>query len=276
MESQEKRDIKVARLQFRKYILLIIGIWVGSWYPMGISLFLFYNMYIKADLPVYASFGGVFSDLRYIVVAISTPFLFIVLYLFRLVFLAFLTKIAVLLVNRESPPSEMVAATGIGENESRMISAYWARGAILRLLKWSFVKSPFPWLATWAFNFVGVNKFGKNTVVEDGFLCQEFLETENNVYIGPGSIVSSHLVEGSYGAITLKKIKINENAVLSGLNGISPGCLIERDVHLMPMSGMIKFSKTKPQGKYLGVPIMKVSRNRYRRLMKIPAGLEEI
>ncbi|MHA1887518.1 MAG: hypothetical protein ACTSX0_05805 [Promethearchaeota archaeon] len=178
--------------------------------------------------------------------------------------------------NWRSPQTELVAAAGVNRAEVRALNYYHLRGLILRILKWEVSKSIYPWLVPWAFAFVGANKIGKNSVLEDQFYTQEFLEMGENAYIGQGAIVSSHLVEGKYGAITLKKVKIGDHAVVGAFNAIPPGTELDPYTEFLPMSGVVKFRRVKGFGKYFGLPVGKISLKRYIRMLEIPDELEPL
>jgi len=170
----------------------------------------------------------------------------------------------------------MIAAKGVGKKEARAVDYYHLRGMVLRVLKWEITKSPFPWLAPWAFTFVGANKFGKGTILEDHYYCPEYLETGKNVYIGQGAIVSSHLVEGKYGAITLKRVHMEEHTVINAFNPISPGTYFGPYTEFLPMSGVTKFQKVKGFAKYFGLPVSRISTKRYLKLLDIPEVLHPL
>ncbi|UYP45919.1 hypothetical protein NEF87_002204 [Candidatus Lokiarchaeum ossiferum] len=263
-----------ARLELDKYFIVIVLIWGYSWLIPVAILYQYYNLLIQPDLHIYASVIQIFSSEKYILVFFLSPVVLIGLYLFRLFFVILFSKIAIWLCNLRSPMKELIASKGIGKEEARDINIYHLRGMILRILKWEISKSPFPWLVPAAFNFVNVSEIGKGTTLEDQFYTQEFLETGENAYIGQGSIVSSHLVEGKYGAITLKKVRIGQNAVLGPFNPISPGALIGDYAEFLPMSGVAKFQKVRGFSKYYGLPVARISTKRYIKMCQIPPELE--
>jgi len=267
---KDSRKPPSAKIEIDKYILAILFIWGYSWIPSLILGHLFYKFYIFPIRHIYQDFFLIFSQWQYFLISLLTPLVAIFLYIFRLFFLVFLCKIGIAIINSISPMKELVAAKGIGKEEARAVNAYHFRGVILRVLVWSIAKSPFPWLMNWAFNFVGVSKIAKGTTMEDHIYCKEFLETGNDVYIGQGSGVTSHVVEGKYGAITLKKIYIGSNSVINAHNAISPGTYLEPYTEFLPMSGVTKFHKISGFAKYFGLPIGRLSTKRYLKIMQIP------
>lgn len=274
--NQKKTNEPKAELQIGLSGIFITFIWGCSMLPSLIGLFFYYKYYFKHYQSEIAQFIPIFTKLDVFVAVTITAIVIWILYFIRLLFVILFTKISLIYCNSQSKPIEMVGATGVGKEEYKNVNIYHLRGTILRILKWSISKSVFPWMVTWAFNRVGSNKFGKNTVIEDQFICQEFLETGENVYIGQGTQASSHLVEGGYGAITLKKLKIGDNSVIGAYDLISPGVEIGPFAEIAPMSAILKFQKLKGFTKYYGLPVFRLSRHRYMKILKIPEECEEV
>ena len=265
-----------AKIEMDKYIIAILFVWGYSWIPSIILGNYYYKIYIVPIKHIFFDFFLIFTEWQYFLISALTPLVAIFLYIFRLFFLVFLCKIAITMINSISPKKELVAAKGIGKEESRAVNAYHLRGVILRVLVWSIAKSPFPWLMNWALNFVGGCKISKGTTMEDHVYCKEFFETGSNVYIGQGTGVTSHVVEGKYGAITLKKVFIGKNSVISAHNAISPGTYLEPYTEFLPMSGVTKFHKISGFAKYFGLPIGRLSTKRYLKLMQIPEEKKDL
>ncbi len=266
-----------AKIEIEKYILAILFVWGYSWIPSIILGYYYYKFCIFPIKHIFLnSFLLLFSGWHYFLISVLTPLIAIFLYIFRLFFLVLLCKIAISIINSMSPKKELVAAKGIGKEEARAVNAYHLRGVILRVLVWSIAKSPFPWLINWALNFVGGCKISKGTTMEDHVYCKEFFETGSNVYIGQGTGVTSHVVEGKYGAITLKKIYIGSNSVISAHNAISPGTYLEPYTEFLPMSGVTKFHKISGFAKYFGLPIGRLSTKRYLKIMQIPEEKKDL
>lgn len=263
--NQKKTDNipQVNLLQIFGYTFLILGIWV---IPLAISVFLFiifYNFFIHSDLHIYSDPIEVFRKLfnnqpQYFLVSVITPLIGIFLYLLFLFHVALFTKISIYFCNHKSPMREMIGAKGIEPVEKLDVDIYHLRGAIYRIMKWIFARAPFPWIMKWAFTFVSNNKYGKGTILEDQFYCHEYLETGKNVYIDKMAIVSSHLVDGRYGALTLKKVKIGDNAVINAKVGICPGVYMEPNSAVLFNSFIPKFKRLKSNEIYHGIPVVKL------------------
>ena len=272
-------DIKYiprAKLEMGKYIFAVVVIWGYSWVIPGILAYHSYMQWIYPNLEMLARLTPILHSRELFLITVLTPGMIIFLFLLRLFLVVLLSKIGIMWCNLISPREEMIAAKGIGKKEARAVNYYHMRGMILRILKWEITKSPFPWLAPWAFNFAGANKLGKGTILEDHFYCPEFLETGKNMYIGQGSIVSSHLVEGKYGAITLKRVHMEEHTVINAFNPISPGTYFGPYTEFLPMSGVTKFQKVKGFAKYYGLPVSRISTKRYLKLLDIPEELHPL
>jgi hypothetical protein len=274
-----KPDLKYiprAKFEMGKYMLAVIIIWGYSWVIPGILSYYSYMQWIDPNIKNLASITPIFQSLDLFLIVVLSPGVLILLFLLRLFFVVLLSKIGIRWCNWRSPRQEMIGAKGVGKKEARAVNYYHLRGIILRVLKWEITKSPFPWLAPWAFNFVGANKLGRGTILEDHFYCPEYLETGKNVYIGQGAIVSSHLVEGKYGAITLKRVHMEEHTVINAFNPISPGTYFGPYTEFLPMSGVTKFQKVKGFAKYFGLPVSRISTKRYLKLLDIPEVLHPL
>ncbi len=273
--SDENQDVPHAQLEIGKSALIITFIWACSALPSAFGGFFYYKHIFQPFQSQIAQFWPIFNNWQVLGIVGLSGLVVWILYLLRILFVAINSKICLIICNKISPPVEMVGATGIGSKEVTQVNIYHLRGTILRILKWVTSKSVFPWLTTWVFNFVGSNKFGKGTVIEDQFICQEFLETGENVYIGQGSQVSSHLVEGKYGAITLKRVKIGDHAIIGAYDLISPGVDIGDYAEIAPMSALTKFQRLKGYRKYYGLPVYRISRKHYMQIHDIPENHEQ-
>ncbi len=265
---------QVSWLQIGGYFLFIVSIWA---IPIGSALMvviIFIKFIIIPDVEIYSSPISVLQtaldgNFKFLLISLTTPAGVIALYLGELFLVALLTKILIAFCNLFTPEKEMVGAKGIGGQEQKDVDIYHLRGAIYRIMKWIFARSPFPWLIKWAFSFAGNNVYGKGTVLEDQYYCQEFFETGENVYIDKLAIVSSHLVEGAYGAITLKKVHIGDNCVIGANVGVSPGAFMEPNSEIIHNSMVPKFKKFKSNAKYAGIPVKKMNPHAYDKFLHL-------
>ncbi len=274
--KNSNKPLPRARIQMERYIPTIIIIWAYSFLIPAVGVYYYFNLLIIPNITQFLHISVVFGDWTLLLLATLTPLVILGAFFIRLLLVVLFSRWMMKFCNWRSPHTELVSAQGIGIKEARAINYYHLRGVILRLLKWEVSKSVYPWMVPWAFNFVGANKIGKGTVLEDQFFTQEFLETGENVYIGQGSIVSSHAVEGKYGAITLKTVKCGKNAVIGPFNILPPGSELEPYTEFMPMSAIVKFRRVKGFSKYFGLPVGKISYKRYIRMLKIPEQQQEL
>ena len=114
---------------------------------------------------------------------------------------------------------------------------------MLRIMRKFYLRSPFPWSYAWGSTVVGANEISKSAVIEEGFPPLEFLEMDDNSYSGFGVASTTHLVEGRYGALILKKIKIGKNAVVAHRAGLPPGGELGDNSQLIWNSAIIKNQK---------------------------------
>ena len=224
---ESEKNILEAKYEYVLYFFLFVFYYVGSLIlPALIGTFFFKELFVDEFL----NYGGIrdwnsyFDPVLYpiknvtdfflviknvfpFVIFLISPLILIGLYLLRQLCSACIVKFYYYIFNGIQQRRELKNVT---LQEYRDINIYHTRSFILRIIKWQFSKSPFPWLINWMFNFIKSNKIGKDAVIEDGFICSEYLEMKENSYIGQLTIVSSQTIEGQYGALTIKKVKIGE------------------------------------------------------------------
>ncbi|MBN2156562.1 MAG: hypothetical protein JW776_11010 [Candidatus Lokiarchaeota archaeon] len=258
-----------AKLQFPIYIGLWIPYYLLSIAPaiILVALYCYYLLF-----PLFNS-SIVFTWSQSLVFFI-TPLVLLALYLFKLFCSATMAKFYYWMFNKIRPRKEMINALPRGETAPD-VQMYWTRNFFLRLIKWEFTKCPFPWLVNWMFNYVGSTKIGKGAVIDKpGYICQEYLELGKNCYIGPMSAQSTHVNEGVYGGFSLKRIVMANNSVLCTRCMIGPGVEIGENTQILPMSGITKFTKLKPDSTYYGLPVGRISDKRFQKFVQLPSELK--
>ena len=262
-------------IEFKLYATL----WV-TYHVFGLILpFLFGILYFDKILtPLFFGIRDItviMSNPLNIFVFLTAPLIYILIYFFRLICCVLIAKFYYYLFNRIWKRREMINAPPRGDTVED-VNIYHHRGFILRIIKWQITKSPFPWMSGWVFNFIGSNKIGKNVVIEnDHIWCMEFLEMKDNSYLGTMSIVSSHLVEGQYGALTVKKVKIGKNSVIGAHNLVAPGVELGDNCDLLPYSGTTKYKKLKDETSYWGLPTERITQRRSNKMIKLPKDLAD-
>ena len=93
------------------------------------------------------------------------------------------------------------------------------------------------------YNFVGNNKIGKGSVIEEQLAGDRFVEIGENSYVGINAGVSSHAVEGIFGNISFAKVKIGNNYTGAALDALAPGVETGDNSWWLPMSGAPKYNK---------------------------------
>ncbi len=268
-KESEREPTEVASFQLRFYLTVLVFCFYISWCPIIYLAGEFYRHIFSPNISLIANLLEEF-DLKGLVVLFITPIVILGLYLLHLFLVAFSTKIIYGLCEWISPRTEVVGIAGIGKKDARTVNYYHIRNIPLRLVKWSFGKSPFPQFIKWAFNFVGSNKIHPTALIEDSFYTHEFLEMHENSFIDRKSIVSSHLVEGKYGAITIKKIVFEKNSGVGAFNLVAPGDYFEENSYVFPNSAILKFQRMKKNKFYDGWPIIRVTKSVYHKFFKIP------
>lgn len=268
-KEKEREPTEVASFQLRIYLTVLVFCFYISWCPILFLAGEYYRYIFGPNILLIANLLIDFN-IKGLILLLITPVVMILLYLLHLFLVALSTKLIYGLCEWRSPRKEVVGIAGIGKNEAKIVNYYHIRNIPLRLVKWSFGKSPFPQFIKWAFNFVGSNQIHSTAVIEDCFYTHEFLEMQENSFIDRKSIVSSHLVEGKYGAITLKKVVFEKNSGVGAFNLVAPGCYLEENSYVFPNSAILKFQKMKKNKFYDGWPIIRVTKSVYYKFFKIP------
>ena len=151
---------------------------------------------------------------------------------------------------------------------SKTLNYYTIRSFIIKYPKNLFVKGMFPWLTNSMFNFVGTNKIGKNTTIEEQLCGDKFVEVGHNCYIGVNSILTTHLVEGVNGRIAYFKIRVGDNSTFTAKGCVAPGGNLGDHTYLLPFASAFKFSQLKGENFYFGLPLRKIFRKKIMNYLK--------
>jgi UDP-3-O-[3-hydroxymyristoyl] glucosamine N-acyltransferase len=119
------------------------------------------------------------------------------------------------------------------------------------------------------YNFVGTNKIGKNSVIEEQLAGDRFVEVGQNSYIGTNPGISSHAVDGVFGNISFAKIEIGNNVTAAGFNCFAPGIDIGDNSWWLPMTGATKYNILKGNNFYFGTPLRKIFKKKVMEYLKI-------
>ena len=253
-------------LQYHWYMLSFFIIYFGS---LLIPALIFMGYMILFYLPYFldtVNFISLFTDLKPLLVSIFMPFIIIVCYLIHLVLMALITRWLWGITEKKSPSKSGIIPRNI---PSKTLNFYHLRSFIVKYPKNAVNRGPFPWLIRWLYNFVGTNKIGKNTVLEENIGADRFIEIGSNTYWGVKGLISSHLVDGIFGNISFVKVKIGNNVTSAGFNCLGPGSEAKDNAWLLPMTGGPKYNILKGDGYYLGTPLRKIFKKKVMEYLQI-------
>ncbi len=255
------------KLQFHSYLLAFFTIYTLSFVIPGIILTLYlYYLFTPYFLGV-KNFLSIFMELNSLIVLLLMPFVLIICYLIHLFFVALITRLFWQHTEKISPTKDGIIPRNIS---SKILDYYNIRSFMIKYPKNAFVKGPFPWLINWLYNFVGTNKIGKGTTIEEQFGADRYVDIGDNCYIGVNGGFSSHSVAGIFGNISYFEIKLGDNVTASALNCLAPGVQIKDDAYLLPMAGAVKHTNLKGDHNfYFGAPLRKIFKKKILEYLKI-------
>lgn len=244
---------KELSVPFHFYIIAgwtIIGF---SFVLPGFVFFLFFFGFLTPNL-----FGKSISlklllDVKTFLILILTPLIFIGIYLLHLFFVALFTKWFYKRADKKGP-SQGVFDRNLDES-SKVLDYYHFRSFLFKYPIFAFIRSPFPWLLNWELRFIGSNKVGKATTLEDTFF-HSHINFGQNCYVGTYAHITNHLVDGVYGDenLTFFGVQIGDKSAFSLSSGVLPGTEIGENSNILPFSATIKFDKLGKNGIYGGFP----------------------
>jgi len=253
-------------LQFHWYLLAFFIIYYLSYIiPIGIFFSFIMFFYIPFYLGV-SNLLSIFLDLGSLLISFLLPIILIACYSLHLFFIALITRVSWKMLEKRSPSKNGIIPRNI---PSKTLNYYHMRSFLIKYGKNAFQKSPFPWLLIWFYNFVGSNKIGKGTTIEEQFGADKFVTIGENSYIGVNSGFSSHSLEGIFGNISYFEIKIGDNVTTAGINCIAPGVTINDDSYLLPLASATKHSNLKGKNYYFGVPLRKIFKKKIMKYLGI-------
>ncbi|MHA2325870.1 MAG: hypothetical protein ACXACB_10745, partial [Promethearchaeota archaeon] len=152
---------------------------------------------------------------------------------------------------------------------SKTLDYYHFRSFIIKYPKNAFSRGPFPWLLKWMFNFVGSNRIGKGSFMEEQIAGDRFVEIGDNSYIGTNTAISSHAVDGIFGNISFAKVKLGDNATTAAFNCLAPGVDTGDNSWWLPMTGATKYNVMKGNSFYFGVPLKRIFKKRLMEYLQV-------
>ena len=257
---QEDISLQYAWITFSFLIVFMGSLLIPGIIFMGYVLYFFVPYFLDVN-----DLSTLFTGANLIIFLIF-PLILIVCYLLRLFFIAFFTRIFWRYTESKIPTRNGIIPRNF---PSKTLDYYHKRSFLIKYPKNTFMKGAFPWLINWLYNYVGTNKVGKGATIEEQFGADKFVDIGENSYIGVGSGISSHVVEGIFGNIPYFEIKIGANATCSARTTLGPGCNIKDDSYLFPMACGTKFNETKGNNYYFGMPFRKIFRRKIMEYLKV-------
>ncbi|MEJ2278248.1 MAG: hypothetical protein P8Y70_10950 [Candidatus Lokiarchaeota archaeon] len=252
-ETTLKEEIN---LQFHWYLFGFFTIYLISWFFPGIILYFYFTLYYLPKFFLINNLITIFFNLKNLLAFISLPFIFLLIYLIHIFLVALITRLYWKITERINTSHDGIIPRNI---PSKNLNYYHIRSFLIKYPKHLVVKGLFPWLINWLYNFIGTNKIGKGTTIEEQFGADRFIETGKNCYVGVNSGFSSHAVDGIFGNIDYFKIKLGNNVTTAALNCLAPGVKIKDNAYLFPMAGATKHNIIQGEGNYyFGVPLRKI------------------
>ncbi|MFX1488880.1 MAG: hypothetical protein ACFFBI_07025 [Promethearchaeota archaeon] len=274
VESKEAESEDSSEEPIKEEIELHLNWWLPAFYLIyfcsylipGIIFMTYIMLFYLPYLLEVKLFVSIFTSLPSLIAALTLPLIIIICYLVHLIIVALVTRLFWSFSEKRSPSKSGVIPRNI---PSKTRNYYHFRSFIIKYPKNVFSRGPVPWLLNWMFNFVGTNKIGKGSVMEEQLGGDRFIDVGENVYIGTNSMISSHTVEGIFGNISFAKIKIGNNTTTSGFGIIGPGVDTGDNSWFLPMAGATKYNIMKGNGFYFGLPLRKIFKRRVMDFLQI-------
>jgi acetyltransferase-like isoleucine patch superfamily enzyme len=254
--KEESKDMSVP------FHLYLISGWIIIGFSFIIPGFLFFIYFFGILEPYFLSLPiqiNSFLNIYSIIIMLSIPVAFIIMYLFHLFLVALFTRWFFHYAKKRGP-GEGIYDRNLDE-ESKALDIYHFKSFLYKYPIFAFIRSPFPWLITWELRFIGGNKIGKDSVIEECYLhC--LINLGKKCYLGTYTHLSNHLVDGVYGTenLTYFGVNLKDNVVFEALTGGLPGTLVGDDSTVLPIGATIKFDELEGDGVYSGFPLKKLDK----------------
>lgn len=185
------------------------------------------------------------------------PIWLFILYFVFVFGLAIFTRAILVIINMIHKPKEGVFKAQEGNQDFE----FWRlRTELKKLALWFMNKGPLPWIVTWGFRWFGVH-IDFSSHLQDAWVDVDFIEFGRKVTVGQGAIVMSSMIVGQY--LIIKRIIIDDYAVVGGVSNISPGTIIKKDTVVGAFSST-NFNQILEEGWiYFGIPSIKLKPNKY-------------
>lgn len=238
----------------------------SGWIIMGCSFllpaFLFFIFVFGFLLPNYFQVPltlELLLNLNTLIFMLLTPLILIGLYLMHLFFVALITRWFYAYADARGP-AQGVFDRNLSESSS-VLDYYHLRSFLLKYPVFAVLRSPFPWLLNWELRFIGSNKIGKGTVLEECYI-HSHINYGKNCYVGTFAHNTNHLVDGVYGDenLTFFGAEVEDNCVFSALMGGLPGLEMGKNSTMLPMCSTIKYDTLGEGGVYSSFPARRLTK----------------
>ncbi|MFX1452917.1 MAG: hypothetical protein ACFFCM_18925 [Promethearchaeota archaeon] len=263
IEDLIKEEIE---LNLKIWLPLFYVIYYCSYLVPGI---LFISYIILFYLPYFLevrNFISLFNNLYSLTASLTLPLVIILCYLIHLFVVALTTRFFWRYAEKRSPSKSGIIPRNI---PSKTLNYYHFKSFIIKFPKNCFSRGPFPWLLNAMFNFVGTNKVGKGSVIEEQIAGDRFVDIGENCHLGINVAISSHAVDGIFGNISFAKIKIGDNVTTAAFNCVAPGVNTGNNSWWLPMTGATKYNIMKGEGFYFGTPLRKIFKKKVMEYLQI-------
>lgn len=266
-DTHQDLEHKEISFQYHLYILIFAVIYFGSFIIPGIVYMLYYLLIFQPLVLENPDFISLFTELNSLLALMLFPIVMIVSYVLHLVFIGVFTRLFWRFTEKMSPTKDGIILRTV---PSDTLNYYHLRSFMIKYGKYAFTKGMFPWLANWFYNFVGSNKIGKGTTIEEEIVGDKYIDVGDNCYIGVNSAICSHVVEGIFGRIPYFEIKIGDNVTCSVFNIVGPGGDIKDNSYFLPLASVAKHQTTKGDSNYyFGLPARKIFHRKIMNYLKI-------
>ncbi len=268
VSSDSDKDIEKQEVEFQYHLYLFFFalIYFFSFLLPGTIYLLYYLLIFEPLFLNTTKFFSIFTEIEPLLALIFFPIVAIICYLLHLFMIGLVTRLCWRFTERMCPTKNGIIIRNIPSNT---LNYYHIRSFMIKYGKNAFTKGMFPWLSNWFYNFVGSNKIGKGTTIEEEIVGDKFIDIGENCYIGVNSAICSHLVEGIFGRIPYFEVKIGNNVTCAAFNIVGPGCDVKDNSYILPLGGFGKHQITKGNNYYWGIPSRKIFRRKIMNFLKI-------
>ena len=248
------------------HLLSFFTTYIGSYVLPGIIFFAYLVLFFIPNVLNITNIISLFTELLPLISLLLMPIVLIGGYAIHLFFAGLITRYWWGVTEKDCPSKDGIIPRNI---PSKTLNYYHIRSFMIKYPKNSVIKGPLPWLTNWMYNFIGTNKIGKGTTIEEQACGEKYIEVGDNCYIGVNSVLTSHLVEGVFGNIAYFKIRLEDNITMSALNCIAPGTYINDNSYLLPLACASKFNNLKGNNYYFGIPLRKIFKKKIQQFLQL-------